>query len=356
MNLITYQEARTKDSTIYIDVRSPEEFRESTIPGAVNIPILNNEERTKVGTIYNQESPAQAKMLGVELIAPKLPELLKEVKSVIQDYKNIVIFCSRGGLRSESVVSFCELIGLKNVHKLEGGYKSYRRFILNKLEEYNLTGKLLVIYGFTGVGKTDLLYKLEERGLPIIDLEKLANHRGSAFGSIGLGEPTNQKHFDSLLWERLEELKDEPVIAVEGESKRIGMSILPPFFIEAMQEGIHVLFKNSMESRVERIISEYSSSYEQDKEAFIDRALESLEAVKKHLIQQIGKDGYEKLIDNCRSGKLETVVETLLTNYYDRMYKHSQQDQEDFSLVVKEENLEKAADKIIDNLELIMDN
>ncbi|MBM7555731.1 tRNA 2-selenouridine(34) synthase MnmH [Halanaerobacter jeridensis] len=345
--LITYQESLNLDSTLYLDVRTPAEFEESTIPGAINIPIFTNEEREQVGTTYTQDSPAQARMLGVELVAPKLPELLKEIKSLTQDYKNTVVFCYRGGLRSESIISFCKLIGLSNIFKLEGGYKSYRHFIMDKLENYSLNGQLLVIHGFTGTGKTELLYKLQEQGLAIIDLEGLANHRGSAFGSIGLGKPTNQKHFDSLLWEKLEELSQAPLIAVEAESKRIGMSVLPEFFLEEMNQGIHILLQRSTEARIEQIYSEYSQSYQQDKSAFIERTLESIKAVKKYIIQKIGKNGYNKLIEHCQQGRLRKVIEILLTKYYDPMYNHSQQQHDDFSLIIQEDNLEKVTEEIM---------
>ncbi|MGM0369575.1 MAG: tRNA 2-selenouridine(34) synthase MnmH [Bacillota bacterium] len=348
MNLITYQESLTKESTLYLDVRTPAEFKESTIPGAVNIPLFNNQQHSKVGTVYTKESPSKAKMLGVELIAPKLPELLQEIKSVTEEYKNTIIFCSRGGLRSESVRSFCELIDLPNIYKLKGGYKSYRHFVMEQLEDYDLQSRLLVIHGFTGTGKTDLLYKLEENNIPIIDLEGLANHRGSAFGSIGLGEPTNQKQFDSLLLEKLEKISDAPLIAVEAESKRIGISVLPQFFLDAMDNGIHILLKRSLASRVDQIFTEYSTNYHQNKAAFIDRTLESISAVKKYIIQKIGKEGYNKLVDYCKNGELKEVIKILLTKYYDPLYKHSQQQHDKFSLVIEEDDLDQVKEEIIE--------
>ena len=350
MKLITYSETLNLDqeSTLYLDIRTPAEFNESTIPGAVNIPIFNNQERAKVGTVYSQESPKKAKMLGVKLVAPKLPQLLEKIKSLADQYKNIIVFCARGGLRSESIISFCDLIGLNNIYKLDGGYKAYRRFIIDNLTNYNLKSQLLVIHGFTGTGKTDLLYKLKQQGLPIIDLEGLANHRGSAFGSIGLGKPTNQKQFDSLLWEKLNKLADTPIIAVEAESKRIGISVLPDFFLKAMDNGIHILLKRSLNTRIEQIFNEYSKSYQQDKDAFIDRTLESISAVKKHLIQKIGKDGYQQLVQYCKDGELKKVIKLLLTKYYDPLYKHSQKQHNDFVLTIKEDDLTKVTSKIID--------
>ncbi|MCK8815783.1 tRNA 2-selenouridine(34) synthase MnmH [Natroniella sulfidigena] len=346
MELITYQEVLEQESIGFIDVRTPDEFKEATIPGAVNIPIFNNQERANIGNIYTQKSPAQAKMLAVELVAPKIPKLLKKIKPLTEEYENTIIFCARGGLRSESISLFCELIGL-SVYKLKGGYKSYRRFILDQLENYKLTSKLLVIHGFTGVGKTELLYRLQDSGLPIIDLEKLANHRGSAFGSIGLGQPTNQKQFDSLLWEELEKLSEAPLIAIESESRRIGISVLPDFLLESMENGIHILVKCSLESRVEQILTEYSASYTEEKTAFIDRTLESISVVKKHLIKKIGKKGYQKLINHCQRGELEEVVKILLRKYYDPLYKYSQEQINDFSLIIEDDNLENITNQLI---------
>ncbi|MCK8827670.1 tRNA 2-selenouridine(34) synthase MnmH [Natroniella acetigena] len=354
MELITYQETLQQESTVYIDVRTSDEFKEATIPGAVNIPIFNNQERAKVGKIYTQKSPAQAKMLAVELVAPKIPELLKQIKPLTEQYESIIIFCARGSLRSESIALFCELVGL-TVYKLKGGYKSYRRFILNELEGYDLNSRLLVLHGFTGVGKTELLYRLQDNGIPIIDLEKLANHRGSAFGSIGLGVPTNQKKFDSLLWKKLENLNKTPLIAIESESKRIGISVLPDFLLEAMEDGIHILIKSSLESRVNQILTEYSASYKKDKTTFIKRALESISVVKKYLIKKAGKDDYQKLVNHCQAGELEKVVKILLTKYYDPLYKYSQDQLNGFSLIIEDDNLNKITDQLIKsttNLEL----
>lgn len=347
MESITYLETLAKDSLIYVDVRSPQEFAESTIPGAVNIPVFDNEERDELGTVYAQESQMQARILGMELLAPKLPRLVKEIKALTKEYKYVVLFCARGGLRSESIGVITELVGVK-LYKLDGGYKAYRNFILNQLEDYELQSKLLVVHGNTGVGKTDLLYSLQEEEVPIIDLEGLANHRGSAFGSIGLGEPTNQKQFDSLLWNRLEELSGAEVIAVEAESNRIGMSVLPDFFLQAMDEGLHVLLESSLDARVDRIYEEYATSYEKKPDAFIDRCLESLTAIKKHIIKKIGKQGYKKLIRLSKAGELKKTIKILLTEYYDPLYEYSQCQHDSFDLQIESDDLTKVTGRISD--------
>ncbi|OCL26219.1 tRNA 2-selenouridine(34) synthase MnmH [Orenia metallireducens] len=347
MKIISYQKLLNKKSVIYVDVRTPTEFAESTIPGAVNIPIFTNEERSEVGTIYTQQSPAAARLLAVDLVSPKIPKIIREIKELTENYQHVIIFCARGGMRSESIATFSELAGFE-VYKLEGGYKAYRNFILKELQDYQLTAKLLVIHGFTGIGKTDLLYKLKDAGIAIIDLEGLANHRGSAFGSIGLGQPRNQKMFDSLLWERLEEIKDSKVVAIEAESKRIGISTLPPFLLEAMNNGLHTLIKNPLNSRIDRIINEYRGNYDQDEEHFLQATLEAITCIKKHLVKKIGNKEYNKLVNYCENGKLEKVVEILLTEYYDPLYLHSQNKCDYFDLEIEEDDLEKIKERIIE--------
>ncbi|AGB41386.1 tRNA 2-selenouridine synthase [Halobacteroides halobius DSM 5150] len=352
MKSITYKETLDLKSTAYIDVRSPGEFNEATIPGAINLPIFDNQERAQVGTVYTQQSPAKARILGIEIVAPKLPDLVKKIQKLSKKYENLILFCARGGMRSESIGLVAKMAGFE-LYKLKGGYKAYRHFILDQLEEYKLDSKLLVIHGYTGVGKTKLLYQLQNLGIPIIDLEGLANHRGSAFSSIGLGEPTNQKQFDSLLWEKLNKINGVPIIAVESESKRVGISVIPDFFKEAMEEGIHILIDRSIDSRIDEIFSEYSETYNQNKKSFINRSLESISAIKKHLVKKIGKAGYQQLIKECKQGQFDDVIKTLLIKYYDPLYQHSLNKYQDkFTLKIKQDNLNQISQQIttfIDN-------
>ena len=206
--LITYQQSLNLENSIYIDARTKEEYQEATIPGAVNIELLDHQERKIIGTIYKQQSPKKAKLKGVELVSPKIPDLIAEVNQLAREYDNLIIFCSRGGLRSKSLAEFSDLAGIE-VYRLENGYKGYRHYIIDKLDNYQFKGEIVVLHGNTGVGKTYILKEMDKLGANIIDLEGIANHRGSAFGSIGLNEPYNQKYFESLLWEELKK-KDQP--------------------------------------------------------------------------------------------------------------------------------------------------
>lgn len=254
---ISYKESLDLKNSIYINARTKEEYLEATIPGAVNIELLNYNERKIIGTIYKQESPKKAKLKGVELVSPKIPDLIAEVNQLNQKYDNLIIFCSRGGLRSKSLAEFSDLAGIE-VYRLESGYKGYRHYIIDKLENYKFKGKISVLHGNTGVGKTYILKEMEKLGANIIDLEQIANHRGSAFGSIGLAKPYNQKYFESLLWQELESKdKKNEIIFVEAESRRVGHSVIPDFFNQAMKAGDNLLITASMEKRIENIYLEY---------------------------------------------------------------------------------------------------
>jgi tRNA 2-selenouridine synthase len=346
--LITYAESLKLDNSIYIDARTNAESEEATIPGAVNIELLNYEERKVIGTIYKQQNPSKAKLKGVELVSPKIPDLIAEIDELAKEYDNLIIFCSRGGLRSKSLAEFSDLAGIE-VYRLENGYKGYRHYIIDKLENYKFKGEIAVLHGNTGVGKTYILKEMEKMGAAIIDLEGIANHRGSAFGSIGLEEPYNQKYFESLLWEELKlKDKEDRVIFVEAESRRVGHSVIPEFFHQKMKAGADLLITASMQKRVENIYLEYIKDIESNQQEFIERVLESLTAIKKYLIKKAGKDSYFELLELAKKAEFKKLTKILLEEYYDPMYEHSQKKVDNYKAEIKAENIEKAAQKIIE--------
>jgi tRNA 2-selenouridine synthase len=346
--LITYEESLNLKNSIYIDARTKEEYSEATIPGAINIELLNYNERKIIGTTYKQQSSKKAKLKGVELVSPKIPALVAEVNQFNQEYKNLIIFCSRGGLRSKSLAEFSDLAGIE-VYRLESGYKGYRHYIIEKLKEYKFKGKISVLHGNTGVGKTYILKEMEKFGANIINLEEIANHRGSAFGSIGLAKPYNQKFFESLLWEELK-IKDQEngVIFVEAESRRVGHSVIPEFFHLKMKDGEDLLITASMQKRVENIYLEYIKDIESNQENFIERVLESLTAIKKYIIKKAGKDSYFNLLELAKKAEFKKLTKILLEEYYDPMYEHSQNKIDNYKEEIIAENIENAAQKILD--------
>lgn len=345
--IITYQKSINLKNSVYIDVRTKAEYEEATIPGAVNIELLNQEERKIIGTIYNKENPKKAKLKGVELVSPKIPTLIEKVDQLFQNYENLIFFCSRGGLRSKSLAEFSDLAGFK-VFRLENGYKGYRHYIINKLKNYKFKGEIVVLHGNTGVGKTYILKEMQNLGANIIDLEGIANHRGSAFGSIGLQKPYNQKYFESLLWEELLK-KDQKnsYIFVEAESKRIGHSVIPKFFYKKMKDGNDILINASIKKRIDNIYLEYIKDIKKNRQNFIERILESLTAIKKYIIKKTGKDSYYKILELAKTAEFEKLTEKLLKEYYDPMYAHSQNKISNYQAEIKAENIKKAAQKIL---------
>ncbi|MGM0548184.1 MAG: tRNA 2-selenouridine(34) synthase MnmH [Bacillota bacterium] len=345
--VITYKESLKLENSIYIDVRTDSEYQEATIPGAINIELLNGQQRKIIGTIYKKQSPKKAKLKGVELVSPKIPKLVEKVNELAKKYDNLIMFCARGGLRSKSLAEFSDLAGIE-VYRLEGGYKNYRHYIMHKLANYKFKAKIAVLHGNTGVGKTYILKEMEKMGANIVDLEGIANHRGSAFGSIGLNQPYNQKYFESLLWQELKN-KDQKngVIFVEAESRRVGHSVIPDFFHKKMKAGDDLLIKAKMAKRVDNIYLEYIKDIETNKENFRERVLESLTAIKKYLIKKAGKKNYFKLLDLAEKSNFKKLTKILLAEYYDPMYEHSQAKIDNYKIKIEAENIKHAAQEIV---------
>ncbi len=319
---ISVQDLNTLDQPVLVDVRSEGEFTEATIPGAVNIPLFNNDERAQVGTTYTQMTPSLARELGLSIVSPKLPKIVKKIEELSKQGP-LVLFCWRGGMRSKSLATVVELMGIP-IYRLTGGYKAYRNQVLDYFEA-KLPYKVVVLRGNTGVGKTDLLGKLRAEGYPAIDLEKLANNRGSVFGAMGLGEPPSQKKFEGLLYEELVSLSNFPYIIVECESKRIGRVTLPLSFYTAMQEGIQVLHCDSLTNRVQRLLKEYAT---------VPNALQEIRIALERLVKTLGHVKVRELLVLIESGQLDVFTERLLVEYYDKLYAYPNEPSSDYAFYV----------------------
>ncbi len=287
----------------FVDVRSPAEFAEDHIPGAVNIPLFSNDERAIIGTMYKQIGKDVAINKGLEIVSQKLPEMIAEYTRLKGP---LCVYCWRGGMRSGSVVSLLQSLKF-DVAQLENGYKDYRRFVREQFETIPIP-PMVVLYGLTGSGKTEMLQQLPQS----LDLEGLAQHRGSIFGDVNL-QPRTQKMFESLLFERLVALKDEPFIFVEGESRKIGMVIIPVSVWQAMQKGKKVRVVCSHEERVNRLYNEYCVDFD------VEKMKEKIRAIQKFL----GKKQAEELCAMLDRGQIRPVIEKILVEYYDRLYKHT---------------------------------
>lgn len=302
----------TLNNYALIDVRTPKEYKESTIPGAINIPLFLDEERKEIGYVYVNESVEKAKAMGIEAVSKRLPEIYSEITKLHKENRNLVFFCARGGMRSASITSLITSLGM-NAYRIRGGYKGYREFINKELPKENEKIKYIVIHGKTGVGKTEILKKLRENGHDVLDLEWAANHRGSLLGSVGIGEPRTQKMFETLVYEQLKERKTNYVF-VEGESKRIGNIIIPTYIFNSMSEGYHIYVESDIESRVSLLLEEYTKA-----ENAKNEILDALDNMSKYISEK-RMSLYRGLA--IEENYKELCIE-LMINYYDSMYLNS---------------------------------
>jgi len=238
-----------------IDVRSPGEFEKGHIPGAVNIPLFSNEERAHVGTVYVQQSKEKAVELGYKYVTPKLDWFIEESRKVA-DQRAVVIHCWRGGMRSHAFAEHLHANGFQEVYVLEGGYKSFRNYLLKFLEQ---PFRLRILGGYTGSGKTSILKELAALGEQIIDIEEIAHHKGSAFGALGeLPQPT-QEQFENNLFETMRKLNREIQVWVEHESYNIGGVNIPMGFFKQISEQTVYFIDIPKEKRAEYLVNEYSA-------------------------------------------------------------------------------------------------
>ncbi|PRO64462.1 tRNA 2-selenouridine(34) synthase MnmH [Alkalicoccus urumqiensis] len=310
---VTFEEAERMELPV-IDVRSPGEFAEFSIPGSINFPLFSNEERAEVGTAYKQKSPQEAKQIGIRMFSEKLPAFYKTMESIESETnKPVVIACARGGMRSGTFVSLLDSLGF-DVYQMDGGIRSARRWVQAELDRLSqLEWKAVVISGNTGTRKTIWLEKLAEEGYPVVNLEQLASHRGSIFGHIGM-QKRSQKMFEWLLVQRLRELEEEPYILLEAESRRIGPVILPTWLEQVKEEGTFLELEDSMDRRVKSLLEEY----EPGKHA--DAFQEAVDRLKKRL-----KPEPAEMVDQAAAaGNYPALFETLLKHYYDPRYGHKQ--------------------------------
>lgn len=302
-----------RTGALLVDVRTPAEFAEATIPGAVNVPIFSDEERVRIGTLYKQEGKGVARKLGIELVAPRIPALLEQIETARCGHKGpVVVFCWRGGMRSLAMTSFLNLAGI-HARQLVGGHKGFRSLVCSYFDTQHWP-PIYVLRGLTGVGKTKVLQRLDEQSYPVIDLEGLANHRGSAFGALGLQPQPGQKKFEALLWDRLQQLESSAYLVTEGESLHIGRLMVPKKFHQAMQVQTSLWLTASLEFRTRIILDDYPA---------LDGLREQFERPICALKEKLGNQVVNQLLDLLHAGKWEKLVYELMVHYYDPLYLHT---------------------------------
>jgi tRNA 2-selenouridine synthase len=293
-----------------IDVRTPSEFAEDHIPGAINCPVLSDEERITVGTLYTQVSPFEARKVGAALVARNIAHHLEtRFRDRPKSWRPLV-YCWRGGQRSGAMSILFAQIGW-TTHKLEGGYKTYRRDVLEQLETLPQRYTFRVVCGSTGSGKSRLLAALAQTGHQVLDLEGLAQHRGSVLGSLPKQPQPSQKWFDTLLLQALRGFDLSRPVYVEAESKKIGSISLPAALFDAMHNSVCLLLEAPLDKRVAGLLEDYRY-YVDNPEIFIEHL--------KPLYKFHGAKQLEQWGDMIRTGDFSAVVAELLTLHYDPSY------------------------------------
>ncbi len=289
-----------------IDVRSPGEFHTGHIPGAINIPLFADEERARVGTLYTQQSPQAALDEGLRIAGSKLADYLDDLTTRIVPGKETIIHCWRGGKRSEAMQWLFNFSG-HPMSRLKGGYKAYRQSFLEYFASTPL--QLNILGGSTGSGKTEILYALSNLGQQVIDLEKIARHKGSAFGTIGEGTQLPNEQFENNLYEAFLKCDETKPIWLENESRSIGRNHIPETLWWKMRGSVLYSIDVNRDVRLDRVIQYYSHDTDVEilKEAFIK--------IKKRL----GGLDFQKAMKALDEHDLRTAADIAL-KYYDKTY------------------------------------
>jgi tRNA 2-selenouridine synthase len=288
-----------------IDVRSPSEFLSGHIPGAVNIPLFDDNERAIVGTKYKKEGRIPAILEGLRLTGPSMSQKLELALKETREGR-LLVHCWRGGMRSEAMAWLFSQ-GDIFAEVLEGGYKAYRNHVLESLSEKR---KMIVLGGMTGSSKTHILRKLRENGEQVIDLEGLANHKGSAFGSLGqLPQPTTEQ-FANNLYREWGKMDDKAPFWIEDESRNIGTVFIPDGLYGNMQDTRAIILLMDVKTRLPRLMEEYSV-YPGD----------ALKASIQKISKRLGGDNTRDAIEAVETGDIAKAIEISLF-YYDKAYKY----------------------------------
>lgn len=312
LQVLSYEQ--TKDTHQFIDVRSPSEYAQDHIPGAVNIPLFTDEQRAQVGTCYVQVDKHQAKRIAAAFVAPKLPAIMDELMALQKQNEKIICYCQRGGYRSRFFAAVFNAVDIR-VCRLQGGYKEFRRFVRETIDRQSQMIDWIVLHGHTGVGKTAILSALREAGSDVIDLEAAANHRGSLLGGIGLDAAHPQKWFETLIYEQMSARKTNSVF-IEAESDRIGRVFIPPAITKGMKSGRNILIRADLQVRAAVLKKEYGSRPNWREEA--EKAIADLQ-------KYVGRNHFAKILHQLKNEDFETTAGILMQSYYDPMYEHKHQ-------------------------------
>lgn len=288
-----------------IDARSEKEYLQGHIPGAINIPILNNDERVAIGTCYKKKGKQEAVLLGFDLVGKRFGDIARKANAEISN-KNIFVYCWRGGMRSNILSWVLSVVGFK-VSLLKGGYKKYRNNVLQNLAS---PPPFLVLGGATGSGKTHLLKELENLGQQVLDLEGLSNHRGSAYGALGMQKQPSNEQFENYIAEKLRRTKTTEFVWIENESRLIGANMVPESIYLSLRESPLVEIVLNINERIKIILKDYAVFPKED-------LIKSTEKIQKRLGGLRTKEAIQAILEDRYEDWLKIVLE-----YYDKTYSY----------------------------------
>lgn len=299
-----------------IDVRSPAEFAEDHVPGAINLPVLSNKERARVGTIYVQEAPFRARKIGAALVARNAAAHLEGPLADKPGGWKPLVYCWRGGQRSGSFASILREVGWR-VDTIAGGYKAYRQLVVQALYQTPVTARVVTLDGGTGTAKTRLLHELARQGAQVIDIEGLAAHRGSVFGPMEGGQPA-QKGFESALAHVLISLDPTRPVFIEAESSKIGELLVPPSLWKAMVLAPRIDISAPIDARAAHLVAEYDDMV---------RNPERLDAVLDKLVRYHGHERVNDWRALAGAGAFGQMCRELIETHYDPRYARISRDE-----------------------------
>lgn len=303
---ITIQEYFSQFASLsLLDVRTPLEFEKGHIPDAFNVPLFSNEERVQVGTTYKQVGREPAILLGFDIVGHKWRGFIEQALQIAPD-KRIGVYCWRGGMRSGSLAWALDFYGFE-VYVIQGGYKAYRNWVLQQFEK---DYPLIILGGMTGSHKTEVLHQLNELGEQVLDLESLAQHQGSAYGSKNKLTQPSQEQFENFLAEELFHFNIDKSIWVEDESFRIGKIVVPRNLWNQMQSNYLIELRIDKEKRVQFLLNEYGVL---DKDFLAEATL--------HIRKRLGPQHYQAALMALEENRLKDFIEIVLV-YYDKSYQY----------------------------------